>query len=341
MLKVLATTHRTLLLALIMATAGSAWAETKMLTVYSSRAEDLIRPVFDLYEKETGIKIQTVSDTEAALIQRIKAEGKRTKADLFITVDAGNLWLASKEGILKKIDSSTATTNIPEHLRDPNGHWYGLSVRARTILYNTDKVKPAELSTYEALADEKWKGRLCLRTSKKVYNQSLTAMLMSAHGESETMRLVTGWVKNLAAPVFASDNDVIKAVAAGQCDVGIVNTYYFGRLAKQTPGMKAALFWPNQDSKANPGVHVNISGAGVPTHAPNAAAGQKLLEWLTSTKAQEIFGSVNMEYPASSAVKPSADVAAWGEFRQSLINVAQAGEKQGEAIKLMDKAGWR
>jgi iron(III) transport system substrate-binding protein len=316
-------------------------AETKTLTVYSSRAEELIRPVFDLYEKETGIKITTVSDSEAALLQRIKAEGKRTKADLFITVDAGNLWLAAKEGILQKIDSKTATDNIPAHLRDPELQWFGLSVRARTLIYNPDKVKAAELSTYEDLAEPKWKGRLCLRTSKKVYNQSLTAMLMSVHGESEASRIISGWVKNLAAPVFASDNDVIKAVAAGQCDVGIANTYYFGRLGKQTPGMKAALFWPNQDSKTNPGVHVNISGAGVPKFAPNAAAGQKLLEWLTSPKAQEIFGSVNMEYPANAAVKPASDVAAWGEFRQSLINVAKAGEMQGEAIKLMDKVGWR
>ena len=181
------------------------------------------------------------------------------------------------------MNSATLKANIPAHLRDPDGHWFGLSVRARTIVYNPKQVKPAELSTYEDLANPKWKGRLCLRTSKKVYNQSLVAMMIARLGEPQSEKVVRGWVANLATDVFPDDTKKMEAIAAGQCDVGIVSTYYYGRLMKKKPELPLALFWPNQKDR---GVHVNVSGAGVTQHAKHRAAAVKLLEWLSSEKAQ-------------------------------------------------------
>jgi iron(III) transport system substrate-binding protein len=308
------------------------------ITVYSARKEHLIKPLFDAYTEKTGIKIQYITDKAGPLLARIKAEGRNTPADLFMTVDAGNLWQAAEKGVLAVTDSKILETNIPVHLRDPENRWFGLSVRARTIVYSTERIKDGELTTYEDLADVKWKGRLCLRTSKKVYNQSLVAMLIAHHGEERTEQLVKGWVANLATAPFSNDTKTMEAIAAGQCDVGIVNTYYFGRLKKKQPEIKLALFWPNQDST---GVHVNISGAGVTKHAKNRDAATKLLEWLSSPEAQEKFAGLNMEYPVNPAVEADDVVKAWGEFKSDDLNVSSAGAMQVTAIKLMDRAGYR
>lgn len=215
------------------------------IVVYSARNEQLIKPLFDSYSAETGTVIKFITDKEGPLLERLKAEGKNTPADLLITVDAGNLWLAAKEGVLAQVNSKTLKANIPAHLRDPENRWFGLSVRARTIVYSTARVKPTELSTYENLADPKWKGRLCLRTSKKVYNQSLVAMMIARLGEAKTEEVMRGWVANLATDVFPDDTRLMEAILAGQCDVGVVNTYYFGRLEKKQPGLPLALFWPS------------------------------------------------------------------------------------------------
>lgn len=307
-------------------------------TVYSSRQEHLIEPVFNDFTKATGIKVKFLTDSEAPLIRRIKSEGKNTAADLLLTVDAGNLWFAAQEGILEPVSSQVLEKNIPSHLRAPDNTWFGLSVRARTIVYSTKRVKENDLSTYEDLADKKWRGRLCLRTSKKVYNQSLVAMLIAEHGEKKAEAIVSGWVKNLAAPVFANDTKLIEAVVAGTCDVGIVNTYYFGRLQKQDPAIPAALFWPNQETS---GVHVNISGGGVVKNAKNKADAQKLLEWLSGEAAQKVFADANFEYPVSAAVEPDPLVKKWGTFKPNLINVSKAGELQQAAVKLMDRVNYK
>ena len=273
---------------------------------------------------------------------RLKAEGRNTPADVLLTVDAGNLWQASEEGLLRPIRSKTLQANVPAHLRDPANEWFGLSVRARTMVYNTGKVKPADLSTYEDLASPKWKGRLCLRTSKKVYNQSLVAMMITEYGEGKTEDMVRGWVNNLATSPFPDDTKAMEAVAAGQCDATLVNTYYFGRLMEKSPNLPLAIFWPNQYLKNQAaGVHVNISGAGVTRHAKNPAGAQKLIEWLSSDKAQNLFADVNLEYPANPKVTPDKAVAAWGSFRQNLINVKEAGSLQVQAVKLMDRAGYK
>jgi iron(III) transport system substrate-binding protein len=312
------------------------------LVVYSARNEQLIKPLFDAYTRETGVPIKFITDKEGPLMARLHAEGKNTPADILLTVDAGNLWQASEEGLLQPVKSKVLEANVPPHLRDPGNMWFGLSVRARTMVYNTGKVKPAELSTYEDLASPKWKGRLCLRTSKKVYNQSLVAMMITEYGEGKTEDIVRGWVDNLATSPFPDDTKAMEAVAAGQCDVTLVNTYYFGRVMEKKPNLPLAIFWPNQNLKNKAaGVHVNISGAGVTRHAKNPAGAQKLIEWLSSDKAQNLFADVNLEYPVNPKVAPDKTVAAWGSFKQNLINVKEAGSLQAKAVKLMDRAGYK
>lgn len=306
--------------------------------VYSARNEHLIKPLFDRYTQETGVQIRYITDKEGPLLQRLAAEGARTPADMLITVDAGNLWHAAQSGVLAEISSPVLEANVPVNLRDPKGRWFGLSERARTIVYSTERVQPGELSSYEDLADPKWQGRLCLRTSKKVYNQSLVASLIARHGEEGAEQIVRGWVANLAAEPFSNDTKAMEAVVAGQCDVTIVNTYYFGRLEKERPGIPLALFWPNQDSS---GVHINVSGAGVTAHAKHPEAARQLLEWLSSATAQGDFAGLNMEYPVNKTVAPDPIVSAWGTFKADDLNVNEAGRLQADAIRLMDRAGYR
>lgn len=324
-----------LLLALIAINTAQAAPE---IVVYSARNEQLIKPLFDAYTKSTGTQIKFVTDKEGPLLQRLKSEGANTPADMLITVDAGNLWQAAHENLLQPIESDVLSKTIPAHLRDQDNRWFGLSVRARTMVFNNKRIKANDLSTYEDLADPKWKGRLCLRTSKKVYNQSLVAMLIAQHGEAKTEDVVRGWVRNLATDVFADDTQVMNAVAAGQCDVGMVNTYYYGRLMQKHPELPLQLFWPNQSGS---GVHVNVSGAGITKHAKHHEEAKRFLEWLASEQAQHMFADVNLEYPANPAVKADPVVAAWGTFKQNEINVAQAGAFQAAAVKLMDRAGYK
>ncbi|MFH1818438.1 MAG: extracellular solute-binding protein [Pseudomonadota bacterium] len=330
------------LIAALLLSAVALPAAAEDVVVYSARNEQLIKPLFDAYTRDTGVQIKFITDKEGPLMARLKAEGRNTPADMLLTVDAGNLWQASEEGLLRPIQSKTLQANVPAHLRDPDNEWFGLSVRARTLVYNTRKVKPADLSTYEDLANPKWKDRLCLRTSKKVYNQSLVAMMITEYGEGKTEDIVRGWVANLATSPFPDDTKAMEAVAAGQCDVTLVNTYYFGRLMAKQPNLPLAIFWPNQNLKNKAaGVHVNISGAGVTRYARNPAGAQKLIEWLSSDKAQNLFADVNLEYPVNPSVTPDKTVAAWGSFRQNLINVKEAGSLQAKAVKLMDRAGYK
>ena len=329
--------RQTLLASLTLSALSMPLLAADEVVVYTARIDELIKPVFDAYTAKTGVKVKFITDKEAPLMARLKAEGANTPADLLITVDAGNLWQAEQEGVLKPLQSAVIEQNIPSQYRSSTGSWTGLSLRARTIVYSTERVKPAELSTYEALADKSWASRPCLRTSKKVYNQSLTATLIETHGAAKTETILKGWVDNLATDVFADDTALLQAIDAGQCDVGLVNTYYFARLHKQDPDLKVKLFWPNQ---ADRGVHVNLSGAGVTKYAPHAAEAQKLLEWMTGPEAQNLFADINQEFPANPAIKPSAEVAAWGRFKADSVPMEVAGKRQVEAIKLMDRAGW-
>lgn len=328
----------TLLAASIAALSFASPAFADEVVVYSARIEQLIKPLFDAYTKQTGTTIKFVTDKEGPLLEKLKAEGANTPADLLITVDAGNLWQAAHEGLLRPVKSTVLNTNIPAHLRDPGNQWFGLSVRARTIFFNKDKVKPEELSTYEDLASLKWKNRLCLRTSKKVYNQSLVAMMIAEHGEAKTEQIVKGWVDNLATDVFSDDTKMLEAIGAGQCDVGIANTYYYGRLIEKKPSLPIGIFWANQKTG---GVHVNVSGAGVTKHARNPVGAQKLIEWLSSEQAQNLYTDAGMEYPVNPKVKPDPVLVSWGSFKPNLINVSKAGELQATAVKLMDRAGYK
>lgn len=324
--------------ALAMAITAPAFANE--IVVYSARADELLKPIAEAYQKKTGTQVTVVSDKAGPLMERLKAEGKNTQADVLITVDGGNLWQATKAGVLRPINSSVLKSNIPSHLRDPKNHWFGLSVRARTIFYNPNKVNPSELSTYADLADPKWKGRLCLRTSNNVYNQSLVATMIANHGQAATDRVVKGWVANLATAPFANDTALLEAINAGRCDVGIANTYYYGRLLNSKPQVanNVKVFFANQAGK---GTHVNVSGAGVVKHSDNPAEAQKFIEWLSSNEAQRLYADRNFEYPANIRVAPTPAVARWGKFKQDFINVSVAGQNQQKAIMLMKRAGYK
>lgn len=310
------------------------------LVVYTSRNEQLLKPLFDQYTAQTGVKITYLTDKAPPLMERLKAEGSRSPADVFITVDAGNLWQATNLDLLRPVASARLEKNIPANLRDPENRWFGLSVRARTIVHNPARAPADTLSTYEDLADPKWKGRLCLRTSNVVYNQSLVATMMASLGAEKTEQVVKGWVANLAAPPMASDTEVIEAIAAGRCDVGISNTYYLGRALRKNAELPVTVFWPNQ-AEGERGTHVNVSGAGVTKHAPHPEAAIAFIEWLSDGEAQALFAGENLEYPANPEVAIDPLIEPWGDYRQDLINVSQAGAMQAEAVKLMDRAGYR
>ncbi len=320
------------------ATADSAPKNRAPLVVYSERKPLLLDPVLAAYTAETGVQIEVRTDNADALIERLAAEGASTPADLLITVDAGNLWQAAERNLLASITSPVLEANVPVNLRDAQGRWFGLSERARTILYAKDRVDPATLSTYEALAEPQWKGKLCLRSAVKVYNQSMVATMIERLGADATREVLKGWVVNLAAPPFADDTLLLRAIAAGQCEVGIANTYYLGRLVNQDPSFAVLPFWPNQ---ADAGVHVNISGAGVVAASDQPERAQALLEWLSSETVQGKLAGLNFEYPVKPGVALDPIVAAWGEFKADPIDIAVAGRRQAEAVILMNEAGWR
>lgn len=326
------------LIALLLASLLAPALQAAELVVYTERREPLVKPLFERYERETGTRVRVLSDGAPVLIERIAAEGANTRADVFMAVDAGNLWQAAERGLLAPVQSPALEAAIPAHLRDPQGRWFALSQRARTIVYSTARVQPSMLSTYEDLADPRWKGRLCLRSSKKVYNQSLVATMIERLGAERTEAVVRGWVANLATAPFADDTQLAKAIAAGQCDVGIINTYYLGRLQADEPGFPVQVFWADQGGA---GAHVNVSGAGVVAASKNQAAATKFLEWLASASVQADFASINYEIPAREGSQLDPIVAAWGPFKADQVNVAVAGQRQAEAVRLMDRAGWR
>jgi iron(III) transport system substrate-binding protein len=313
-------------------------ASNDSLTVYSTRKEHLIKPLFDAFTAKTGIKVKYLTGKGGALIERIKLEGKKTKADLFMTVDAGNLWYAASQNLFQPVSSEIIENNIPEHLRDPEGLWSGLSVRARTIIYSTERVNPSELSTYQDLANKKWKGKLCLRTSKKVYTKSLVSSLIHHDGMEKTTDVVRGWVDNLAATPHAEDVHIMTSILAGQCDVGIVNSYYFGRLQAKDPNAPLKLFWANQNTT---GTHVNVSGAGVTKHSKNPDDAKRLLEFLSSIEAQKIYVGLNKEYPATQKIKADNLIALWGDFNQDKMNLSFAGKNQADSVSLMQREGYK
>jgi iron(III) transport system substrate-binding protein len=314
----------------------AATARATDVMVYSSRHYGN-EPAFQAFTKATGINVKLFEGGASELFERLRTEGERSPADVLLTVDAGNLWNAARLGLLAPVTSSRLEAQVPAHLRDPERRWFGLTVRARTIMYHAKKVTPAELSTYEALGDPKWKGRLCLRPSNYIYNQSLLAAFIKRHGEARTEAMVRGWVANQPT-LINSDTKLLEAVAAGQCDVAVTNHYYLARLLAKDPAFPVAPFWANQEST---GTHVNISGAGVAAHSKNRDQAIRLLEFLSSPEAQNLFADQNFEYPVNPQVAPHPLIAKWGRFKADDINIAAAGEFQAAATRLADRAGYK
>ncbi len=313
--------------------------------IYSGRKENLIKPLLDRFTAETGIKTNLVTAKADKLLTRLQSEGRNTPADVFITVDAGRLYRAKQADVFGTVSSDKLNAAVPAHLRDPDGHWVGLSQRARVIFYAKDRVKSDELSSYEDLASDKWKNRICIRSSSNIYNQSLVAAMIAAHGADATQNWAEGLVNNLARPPKGGDRDQIKAAAAGQCDIAVANTYYYGQMLtseKDPAQVKAAeamaVFWPNQDDR---GTHVNISGAGVTKFAKNRDNAIKLLEYLVSPEAQKWYAEVNYEYPVNPEAQLGELVASWGAFKSDQLNLDVLGKNNAEAVRVMDRAGWK
>ena len=338
---------RTLFLSLAIALTmpGTAMSQDKVVNVYSSRHYQTDEALYYGFTKKTGIKVNRIEAGEDALIERIRNEGARSPADVLITVDAGRLWRAEQLGLFQPVKSALLESRIPASFREPGGQWFGFSMRARVIAYNKAKVKPGEIETYEQLADPKWKGRVCMRSSTNIYNLSLMGALVDHLGPEKAEPWAKAVRANLAQDPKGGDTDQLKAVAAGQCDVTISNQYYFARLARSEKpderqvAEKLGIVFPNQNSW---GTHVNISGAGVLKHAPHREAAVQFLEYLASDEAQRYFADGNNEWPVVESVKLDNPVLnALGEFKRDRLNVAVLGRNQPVAQKIYDRVDWK
>jgi len=313
--------------------------------IYSARKENLIKPLLDRFHAKTGIEVNLVTGKASALLTRLKSEGRNSPADLFITVDAGRLYAAKAAGVLQPLQNPVLEAAIAPQYRDPQGYWFGLSLRARPIMYVKSVVKPSELSSYEALADPKWKGRICIRSSGNIYNQSLVASLLVSDGEAKTLAWMKAFVANFARKPQGGDRDQIKAAAAGECDLAIANTYYLARMLQSTKddgqrqaAEKLAVFWPNQNGR---GAHVNVSGVGLTRASKNRQNAIKLLEFMVTDESQQWYAQVNNEYPVKQGVALSAVVKGFGSFKADHVNLSRLGINNRAAVMLMDQAGWQ
>ena len=329
--------------ALLLAT--SAFAQSNVLNLYSSRHYQTDEALYAGFTQQTGVRINRIEASEDALIARIRSEGARSPADVLITVDAGRLWRAEQMGLFQPVKSATLESRIPASFREPGGQWFGFSMRARVIAYAKAKVKPGEVPTYESLAEPRWKGRICVRSSSNIYNLSLMGALIEQLGEANAEAWAKAVRANMARDPKGGDTDQLKAVAAGECDVAISNHYYYARLARSAKPEdravvdKVGIVFPNQ---AGRGAHVNVSGAGVLKHAPNREAAVKFLEYLASDAAQRHFADGNNEWPVVASVRVNNPaLAALGAFKYDPLNVAVLGRNQPAAQKLYDRVAWK
>ena len=312
--------------------------------IYSSRQESLIKPILDQFSEQTGIKVNLITGSDDALITRLETEGSKSPADLLITADAGRLHRAKEANVLQALNSDKVNSLVPVNLRDKDGYWVGLTLRARPIFYVKGQVAPSELSTYEALTDAKFAGQICIRSSSNIYNQSLIASMIEAEGEVVAERFAKGLVANFARPPAGGDTDQLKAAAAGVCNIAIANTYYFGRLmtseeaSDREVASKLGVFWPNQ---ADRGTHVNVSGIGLTAASKNGKEATALIEFMLTADAQNWYSDVNNEYPVVVGVAPSAALQSLGEFKADSLNLTVLGENNRAAVELMDRAGWK
>ena len=312
--------------------------------LYSARKEKLIKPLLDRFTAQSSIKVNLLTGKADALLKKLKSEGRNSPADILLTTDAGRLHRAKTAGVTQSFRSEILERAIPKQYRDPAGHWYGLSLRARPIMYVKGRVDPSELSTYEGLADAKWKKRICIRSSSNIYNQSLVASMIAANSGKITEEWAGKFVANFARPPKGGDRDQIKGAASGQCDIAIANTYYLAGMLNSkdekqvAAAQKVAVFWPNQSGR---GVHVNVSGAALTRSAKNRENAIKLIEFLSEPAAQEWYAKTNGEYPARNGIKMSDTLDSWGTFKADDLNLAKLGELNPNAVMLMDRAGWK
>ena len=324
---------------------SAAPAQDKVLNLYSSRHYETDEALYTNFTKQTGIKINRIEGGEDAMIERIRNEGDKSPADVLITVDAGRLWRAEQLGLFQPVKSTVLESRLPAPYRHPDGLWFGFSARARVIAYSKERVKPGEVARYEDLAHPRWKGRICTRSAGHVYNLSLISSLVTTLGEAKTEEWARAVAANLAHAPRGGDTDQLKAVAAGECDLALSNTYYYVRLLKsQKPDEKAVtekvgVILPNQQDR---GTHVNISGAGVLKHAPNRSAAVRFLEYLASDGAQNYFANGNNEWPVVPSVTPdNAALASLGKFKTDALNVGAIGKNQPAAQKIADRSGFK
>jgi iron(III) transport system substrate-binding protein len=319
------------------------WAQTNVVNVYSSRHYDSDKELFRRFTQATGIRVNVLEGPDDQLIERLRSEGNNSPADVLFTVDAGRLWRAQEAGLFQPVNSPVLTRSIPSALREPGNHWFGFTRRARVIMYHKERVKPNEISTYEELADPKWRGQLLIRSSRNVYNQSLVGALIRHIGPARTEKWAQGVAQNLARPPQGGDTDQIRAVAAGAGSLAVSNTYYLARLLKSAKpedreaAQKMGIIFPNQNSW---GTHVNISGAGMVKTAPNRANAQRFLEFLASREAQEALAKGNNEYPVVAGVPLDPVVASFGTFKADPLNASVFGRNNALALKITDRAGW-
>ncbi len=319
-------------------------AQATTVNVYSARKEALIKPALEQFTAKTGIEVRLLTGGGDALLARLQNEGENTPADLFLTVDAGNLHRAAQAGVFQPLTDPAVLAAVPEHLHGSDDLWVGLSLRARPIFYVEGKVDPSQLTGYEDLAKPEWRKKVCIRSSDNIYNQSLTAALIEHWGPEATEQWAEGLVANLAKPPVGGDRDQLKAAAAGMCDLAVANTYYFGLMQtgddaeQREAASKLKIFWPNQDSF---GTHVNVSGIGITKHAKNKAAAEQLIAFLLSPESQAWYAATNNEYPAVTGVEWSETLQAWGEFKADDLSMRFLGENNADAVKLMNRAGWR
>ena len=324
--------------------AGGVQTAQAEVNIYSARTEALIKPLLDQFSAQTGIKVNLVSGGDDELLSRLSIAGSKSQADLLITADAGRLHRAKELNLLRELHSERIDAAVPANLRDVDGTWIGLTMRARPIFYRKSAVDPTQLSTYEALTDAQWAGRICIRSSSNIYNQSLIASMIASVGAAAAETFASGLVANLAKPPGGGDTDQLKAAAAGVCDLAIANTYYFGRLMASDSAEDRAVaeqlgvFWPNQGDR---GTHVNISGVALTRAAKNSVDAIALVEFMLTPEAQNWYSEVNNEYPVVSGVEPSAKLASLGAFNADALNLTLLGENNRAAVELMDRAGWK
>lgn len=318
--------------------------ESNVVNLYTDRHYDTDQALYDTFTKETGIKVNIVKAASDELIERLAREGQDTQADLLVTADAGRLSRAKEQGLLQTVSSETLNKNVPANLRDKDNEWFGLTMRARVLVYAKDRVTPAELSTYENLTEPQWKGKVLVRSSNSIYNQSLLASFIALDGEEKTKAWAKGIVANLAREPKGNDRDQAKAIVAGVGDVAIMNTYYIGKMLHSSDpeeikvAEKVGVFFPSQDTT---GTHVNVSGIGLTKNAKNNANAIQLMEFLSSDLAQRQFAEANFEYPVNPNVEPSELLKSWGEFKAQNINLSALGEYNQQAVKIFNEVGWK